>query len=1041
MKKHLLFITILVLVLSVFGVKAQHPHWENPGLNQINKEAPRAHFIPYSTLGQAKGDSMDSPYIRLLNGTWKFNWSINPDSRPQKFYQIDADVRDWDEIPVPGNWQMYGYDYPIYTNVAYPFPRNAPFVPHDFNPVGSYKKSFSIPESWKDKRIFIHFGAVSSAFYIWVNGKQVGYSEDSKTPAEFEISSYLKDGQNELAVEVYRWSDGSYLEDQDFWRMSGITRDVYLMARNQVHVRDYFVKAGLVNDYTDGTFDLKVDFKKSDLTAVDLTLGVALYDPEGLQLFKKSFLPVWKNDSAEVIVKETLSEVYAWSAEKPNLYQMTLSLIDEHQDTLEVIGQKVGFRTSEVRDGQYFLNGKPIYFKGVNRHEHDPISGHVISRASMEQDVQLMKLYNINAVRTSHYPNDPYWYQLCDRYGLYVVDEANVESHGYGQEPDITLGHHPDFHHPIIQRMQNMVERDKNFASIVIWSLGNESGTGQNFYDSYHRTKQRDFTRPVIYEQAERYHIKDRHTDIRVDMYPSNELLDRILEEEQDTDRPFITCEYAHAMGNSVGNLQDYWDIFYAEDRFQGGFIWDWVDQGLVLQTEDGQPYWGYGGDFEPDSVRNDGNFCLNGLVFPDRTVKPATEEVKKVYQNAVIKWEDAANHTVKVFNYYFFTNLSEFDFDYEVLEGGKVIKTGKIPNLKLRAVSDSVFSIKALLPKMRKDEEYFMNIFMRQAQPDSIIPTGYWLAKEQLQLEAKKHESLATKGKAKLPKKKEINDRVVFQGNNFQLAISKTSGRIEKYVFNGIDLLANNMSLNFWRAPLDNDFGNGMPKRCAVWKEAGQQPKLLSYEVKKTDSAYLFHSLFRLAKGINHKVIYALKSDGAIQVYNELSVNKPDSLPEIPRLGNTFSLTEDFNQIEWYGRGPHENYWDRKTAAFVGVYNSAVSDQYVPYIRPQENGYKTDVRWLKIKNEKDGVELLVSAEMPFNFSALHYLNEDFDPGLEKAQNHYIDMVERPVTVVNVDYLQMGIGGNDSWGATPLTKYLIPAGNYKWSYTMQPKRL
>lgn len=638
MTKH--FIATLFLAAAFnFAANAQPAEWENPKINGINKEPARASFMGYDTEKAAIADDYSkSPWFQSLNGTWKFNWVAQPESRPVDFYKDNFDVTKWKDIPVPSDWQMHGYDYAHYVNIAYPFPMNQPFIDHKYNPVGSYKRTFTIPEKWKGSDVFIYFGGVNSAMYLWINGQKVGYSEDSKTPAEFNISKYLRSGENTLSVEVYRWCDGSYLEDQDFFRLSGIERDVFLYATPKTRIADFFATAGLDAQYVNGTLNLDVKLKNSSKDAnANLSLLVNLYDAAtGDKVYSETKkISVAGEGENSLNFSAIVNSVKQWSAEFPNLYNLTLQLTDSKGALVQATGCNVGFRTSEIKNGQLLVNGKAILFKGVNRHESDPVTGHVISVESMIKDIQLMKQFNLNAVRTSHYPNDPMWYKLCDKYGIYLYDEANIESHGYGYNPDKTLGNNPDYLLMHMERTTNMVERDKNHPSIIVWSMGNEAGTGTNFLATYKWTKARDKSRPVHYERAEKdTKITERHTDIQGDMYASIKHIEKYL--ATDPDRPFIWCEYAHAMGNSTGNFQDLWDFVESNPKHQGGFIWDWVDQGFYKTNDKGRKYFGYGGDFEPKGTYTDLNFCTNGLVWPDRSIHPAIWEVKKDRKSVV---------------------------------------------------------------------------------------------------------------------------------------------------------------------------------------------------------------------------------------------------------------------------------------------------------------------------------------------------------------------------------------------------------------------
>jgi len=686
------------------------PDWQNQAVFNINREAPRAWYIPFQDVNKARdGGLWESSLIKSLNGSWEFHLSQNPGERPVDFYRDDFDTRNWDRIPVPSNWEMQGYDYPIYTNVKYPHHRNPPHMQEHYNPTGSYKTEFTLPENWDGKEIYLHFGAVSSAMYVWVNEKQVGYSEDSKTPAEFNITSYLKEGKNTMAVLVYKWSDASYLEDQDFWRLGGITRDVFLMARNPQHIRDFRLRSGLDESYTNGTFSMEVEVVnlKTDTLPV-LAVQAILLDDQERVLMDETLAVNLESGTGIVSLERSFANVRQWSAEIPNLYTLTLTLKNGSDQVIETLRQDVGFRTVEIRDARLLVNGKYVYLKGVNLHEHHEKNGHVVDEETMIKDILVMKSHNLNAVRTSHYPQPERWYELCNRYGLYLVDEANIESHGmgYGEE---SLAKDSSWMAAHLFRTENMFERDKNQPSIIIWSLGNEAGNGINFEATYNYLKEMDPTRPVQYEQA---HTGD-NTDIVCPMYMKMEQMESYASGKSgvgEPDRPLIQCEYAHAMGNSVGNLQDYWDLIEKYEVLQGGFIWDWVDQGLLTTNQDGKSFWAYGGDFGPDDVPSDGNFCNNGLVNPDRGVKPTLLEVKKVYQHIGFKAVDLDKGVISVQNKYSFLNLDHFNITWMIRSEGETLQSGSLEGVDLKPGVDKDYSLGYRIDP-ESGKEYFLHL------------------------------------------------------------------------------------------------------------------------------------------------------------------------------------------------------------------------------------------------------------------------------------------------------------------------------------------
>lgn len=1022
------------------------PHdWENPAVNEINREAPRASFIPYATPEQAlENDLWKSPFIESLNGTWLFHLSHTPYVRPYWFFKDDYDTSDWGTIKVPGNWELQGYDLPIYSNVTYPHEKTPPTIQKYYNPVGSYKRTFTVPENWKGQDVYLHVGAVTSAMYVWVNEQKVGFSEDSKTPAEFNITKYLKSGKNSLAIEVYRWSDGSYLEDQDFWRMSGITRDIYLMARNPQHIRDFRVSSPLMNDYKDGDLKLSVEVVNTAATTPSVTVDAELLDGHNKvanmsQTVKTGAEPV------KVDLGTTVSNAKAWSAEQPNLYELLITLKDESGKTIEVLRQDVGFRTIEIKNAQLLVNGVPIYFKGVDIHEHNDTSGHYQNEATMLKDIFLMKSHNINAVRTSHYPEPERWYELCNKYGIYLVDEANIESHGmgYGKE---SLAKNPEWKDAHLFRTKNMFERDKNQPSVIIWSLGNEAGNGINFEATYAYLKSVDESRPVQYEQA---HGGD-NTDINCPMYARFKNLEDYA--KSNPTKPLIQCEYAHSMGNSTGNLQDYWDIYEKYPNLQGGFIWDWVDQGLLTKDSLGNKYWAYGGDFGADTIQNDGNFCINGIINPDRTIKPELIEVGKVYQNIAFKPVDLKSGEIEIQNKYCFTNLSEFNFDWEVVADGQIVKSGKIADLDLPPLSSKKVKLDVNVD-VKPATEYFLNISASLKSEKGILPAGTKLAYEQMELPfAKKLTPEASSSLPKLTSTEDANS-IVVEGKGFKATFSKKDATLSSYLLDGKEMLLNGPVPNFWRAPTDNDFGNGLDKRSHVWRKAGERKTVKSATVKKEGTNVVVAFNFDLNDDDNQPIAnyistYTVLGNGEMDVTDNFKETK-DKLPEIVRFGMNLVMPREFDQMSWLGRGPHESYWDRKTSALVGLYSGSVADQYFAYIRPQENGNKTDVRWMSITN-KDGVGFEFIGMPLLSVSAHHNIMEDFESpgrtdgrvrkGEKMVRRHINDVKPRDLTSVNIDYKQQGVGGDDSWGAWTHDEYRLRDKAYSYSFQICPLR-
>lgn len=1010
--------------------------WENPEKISENKESGLCTLIPYADFKKAvEGDRYTSHFFHSLNGIWKFNWVQKPADRPIDFYKTDYDAGNWDEISVPGNWQLQGYGIPIYLNSPYPFKKDPPHIQHDYNPVGSFRKEFTVPEGWEARQVFIHFDGVESAFYLWVNGEKIGYSQGSRTPAAFNITPFLTTGPNLIAVEVYRWSDGSYLECQDFWRLSGIFRNVYLFSTPAVHIRDFEVLTDLDADYQDAVLKVNARIKNYGKTAArDHTIELILLDADNNPVYGE-ILTVGESEyiapGAEGIVKMKagIKNPLKWSAEYPHLYTLILQMKNQDGEIIEIESAKVGFRKVEIAEGQLLVNGRPVLLKGVNRHEHDPLTGHYITRESMIKDILLMKQYNINTVRTCHYPDDPQWYELCDLYGIYLIDEANIESHGMGYRPDVTLANKPEWKKAHLDRIVRMVERDKNHPSVIIWSMGNEAGDGTNFQAASEWIHHRDPSRPVHYERAQ----LRPHTDIYCPMYARIEHIVEYAQKKQD--RPLILCEYAHAMGNSVGNLQDYWDAIEQYDHLQGGCIWDWVDQGIETYTSDGVLYWGYGGDF--GDTFHDGNFCINGLVLPDRGVTPKLLEVKKVYQNIGFKGVDLEAGKVEIKNKFFFTDLSEFKFVWRLFEDGKELQGGMLPALEMRPGESKILLLHYKQPALKPGSEYWLQISAHLKEDTSWAYKGYEIAAEQIKLPW--YEKAAPIETENLPpiSMEEIDDKVFITGKDFKIEFNKTSGMLCSYLYQGEELIKTGLKPNFWRAPTDNDFGNKMDERCAVWKEASAVQELKDVQVKNISSSAIelnFH-YFLPAVQSDLKASYKVFGNGDIIVTTELEIGEGE-LPEIPRFGMRMQIPVEYNNVKWYGRGPHENYCDRKTSAFVGVYKSTVEDLYVPYISPQENGTRTDIRWAALSND-EGSGLLLAGMDLLSFSALRYTIEDLTQE-SRGTKHTIDLKERDLIEVCVDLKQMGVGGDNSWGARPHPQYTLSPQNYVFSFRLSP---
>lgn len=1016
--------------------------WENPEVFSINQELPHATAMPQAnTASLLANSSIDSPWVFSLDGPWKFHWSRCPADSPSDFYNPDFDTSEWSTIPVPSNWELQGYGVPIYVNDRYPFPKNPPHIPSDYNPVGAYKKTFTIPENWQAREVFIQVGAVKSAAYFWINGVWLGYNQGSKTPVEFNLTPYLQEGENEIAMEVYRWSDGAYLECQDFWRISGIERSVYLWSAPKMHIRDFFVRGDLDDHYQDGLFTIDVaiqHFHPKESDHIN-SLRIQLFDANKALVFEAHRKVSSISSAQQLTIRERIAAVKKWTAETPQLYQVILSILDEEENELEVLGCKMGFRTVEIKNGLLTINGQVVCLKGVNRHDHDEYNGHVVSRENMLTDIRLMKENNINAVRSSHYPNDPYWYQLCDQYGLYVIDEANIEAHGMGalfQKP-FDLSKHtcmlPEWEAAHQNRIERMVERDKNHPSIIIWSLGNEAGNGPNFERAYQWLKERDSSRLVQYEQAG----EAWNTDVFCPMYPKIEEIEAYA--QKNPTRPLIMCEYAHAMGNSVGNFKDYWDVIERYPTLQGGFVWDWQDQGLAAETTDGKKYWKYGGDFGGEGVPSDNNFCINGLLLPDRRPHPALQEVRKVYQSIQVKAKDLLNGIFTIQNNYAFIDLSEIEMQWLILEEGIAIAEGLEKEWSLLPGAQKDWSLPVII-QSRPGIEYFIQFHFRLKKASGLLPLGHVLAVEEYPLLV----LMVLKESAPIAKVfpalqyNEQTDYLEVRTASIVLQFSKIDGLIQQFSCHRNPLLNKGPRPDFWRGANDNDLGNLMPFRLAPWKTASYERELMNVEIVVQEAQQLQLSVtFRLGEtDARYALLYHFEASGRLQITGSFLPGEAP-LPEMPRLGMQMEIPGAYDNFTWYGRGPHESYADRKSSALIGRYSSEVAAQYHPYIRPQENGNKTDVRWLSLTNEQ-GQGLLIRGAAPLSCNAQFYSTEDFDIGpFSKPFKHTYELEPAENITLNVDHRQMGLGGDDSWGAHPHNAYKIFPVAATYSFTIE----
>lgn len=1030
-------LSVFMLAFAFNSMGQSSNDWENPQVFSVNEEPQRAQFIPFANKQAAlANDKFASDYVLNLNGTWKFNWVYKPSERPADFFKESYDVSQWDNITVPSNWELQGYGTPIYTNVTYPFPKNPPYVSHEHNPVGSYKRTFTLPQSWDARRVVLHFDGGVSAMYVWVNGRKVGYSQGKKNVVEFDITDKLKKGENSLAVEAYRWCDGSYLEDQDFWRLSGIERDVYLVSYAQVRLDDFFAKAGLDANYKHGEFSIDLDVKNYAAQAASGSVAIAILDASGKAVYNTK-----KNWSAAADAKGTVSasasikNVKHWSAETPNLYKLLLELYDDKGELVEATSQNLGFRTVELKNSQLLVNGKAVLVKGVNLHEHNEKTGHYVDRATMIKDIEVMKAHNVNAVRTSHYPHTSLWVSLCDEYGLYLVDEANIETHGMGAEwqggvkKETHPAYSPEWHAAHMDRIHSLVERDKNHPSVIIWSLGNECGNGKVFHDAYQWIKERDNTRLVQFEQAG----ENENTDIVCPMYPSMKNMHKYAE-TPNPGRPYIMCEYSHAMGNSNGNFKEYWDLIRSTPHMQGGFIWDWVDQGLLATNASGNEFWAYGGDIGGEKYTNDNNFCLNGLVNPDRTPHPGLMEVKHQYQNIHVSAVDLSKGELTVYNEYLFLNLDKFNFRWSLLKNGEEVGNGTFTT-KTKAGETSRVKIKLPEVKAEAGVEHMLIVRAFTNEAENLVPAGHEVANNELAFAGNDYFVAPETSSAKVNVKEE-GDNIIISTEKVETRISKRSGLLYRMVADGQWLINSELAPDFWRAPTDNDFGNGMQDRANVYRTAGNHRQLKNIKVEEKDNAVVVTANIRLTDiNSDYQLVYTARGDGSVQV--DVHYVAAEGLPGLPRFGMKLRLSGDYNQFAYYGRGPWENYNDRNSGALLGIYRSDVVEQYFAYIRPQENGYKTDLRWVSLTNNK-GTGLRVEGLQPLSGAALHFESADFDPGLSKKNRHSAELVAKSDVFLNIDLAQLGVGGDNSWGAWTHRQYRLEEEEYSYSFILKP---
>lgn len=1036
---------------SAAPAATETPDWHNPTLTGQNNERPHATLVAFpdartaSKIHLAMNDEREkSSFYRSLNGEWKYRYGKNHSERVPNFWLPEFNDSDWANIPVPSNVEIEGYGIPIYVNIRYPWPGpwDPPAVP-DLDPnntVNSYRRTFSIPKDWTQRRVFLTFDGVNSFFYVWINGQKVGFGKDSRTAVEFDITPYVKPGKNLLAVENFRWCDGSYLEDQDFWRMSGIYRDVYVWSPPNVHLRDFELKTDLDSQYKDAQLTSKlhlVNYGKKGMTVMAQT---DLIDPKGKNVLSRS---IQKNleagEEAAFEMTQAVPDPLKWSAETPNLYRLMVTLKDGLGRTLEVTPVNVGFREVEIRDGNLLVNGRRVLFKGVNRHEIDPDRGQAITVEGMVKDILVMKQHNLNAVRCSHYPNQPVWYDLCDRYGIYLIDEANIESHGMGYG-EASLAKKPEWLEAHMNRTVRMVERDKNHPSVVIWSLGNEAGDGPNFEATSKWIHQRDASRPVHYERAE----LRPHTDIVCPMYPHPRELARYSSSRQT--RPYIMCEYEHAMGNSSGDFWSYWKQIYSKPYLQGGFVWDWVDQGLrqslsgfknepFRKVKSGEKtFWAYGGDFGPEGTPSDDNFCCNGLVSPDRKPHPGLLEVKHVYQYLQTRPVDLRTRTVEIKNYYDFTNPKDFASGiWRVKADGKEVQTGFMPELDILPGAGRQITLPTAPFDPKPGVEYFLELSFKLSRDLPWAQAGHEIAWDEFRLPDSAPAPVLPV--AEIPSLILLQDgnQAVITGENFEAKFDKQMGALASLKFKGTELIHTPLRPQFWRAQTDNDRGRNMLKSQGIWRTAHEGMVLKGFSVqqnKQINSVTVNVSAELPKVDALWETKYTVYGSGDLTVNAQFKPRKT-SLPQLVRLGMQMTVPAGFERLTWLGPGPHETYSDRKDAR-VGVYSSSVDEQFfADYTEPGETGNKADVRWIALSNEKVG--LLCAGEPLLSASALHYGTEDLNAG-----KHAFELPRRDYVTVNLDLVQQGVGGDDSWGAWPHSEFLIPCKDYSYSFRLRP---
>ena len=1038
-----------IVSLTTFNATAENavkPYWQDVQVVAVNKEYPRTVFMTYDNRDDALSGKFErSKYYRLLNGTWKFFFVDSYKKLPDNITDPNISTESWDDIQVPGNWEVQGHGTAIYTNHGYEFkPRNPqpPTLP-EANPVGVYRRNIDIPSNWDGRDIYLHLAGVKSGVYVYINGQEVGYSEDSKNPAEFLINKYVKPGKNVLTLKIFRWSTGSYLECQDFWRISGIERDVYLYSQPKVAIKDFRVTSTLDDTYKNGIFKLTMDIRNTgSQTSKDYIIGYKVFDPKTNKVIAESEKNSAFNANSTISLfghtEIEIPDVKTWTSEHPNLYKL-LMYIKDGEKIVEMVPFNIGFRRIEIKNARLLVNGVPTYIKGVNRHEHNDSLGHTQTREIIMNDLRLIKQLNMNAVRTSHYPNHPLFYQLCDQYGIYVVDEANIETHGMDSVPYFkdTIPHpayRPEWYAAHVDRITRMVERDKNHPCIIGWSLGNECGNGIVFHDEYKRLKKYDPGRFVQFEQA----WEDWNTDIVCPMYPN---MWKITEyRKSGKQRPFIMCEYAHAQGNSNGNFKDLWDIIYDSPNLQGGFIWDFMDQGFKIKTEprDGRTYWTYNGKMGSykwlEDKKGELNTGTDGLISANGIPKPQAYEVKKVYQYIQFIAKDLGKGIISIKNRYDFTNLDEYAFMWEIYKNGEKISTGDF-NVDLKPHEEK--EIRLSLPVIPEDgNEYFLNLYVHTRVATDLVPAGYEVAREQMQLNKSSFFTSLPPCSGKLSY--ETKDNILsFQSGAVSGKIDLKKGILFDYMINGKQPIRQYPEPAFWRAPIDNDFGNKMPVLAGVWRTAHVNRYVKKVTIGENNEKGLSVRVDWVLSDIQvpYTMEYLVRDNGTVIVTGSIDLTGT-KLPELPRFGMRMELHQPYENLTYYGRGPFENYIDRYSGAFIGRYEDKVENQFYWYIRPQETGNKTDVRWLTLL-DSGGLGVKITGLQPISFSALHFSPEDLDPGLTRKLQHTIDIVPQKNIFLHVDLKQRGLGGDNSWGMYPHNEYRLLDKKYTYSYMIE----